>query len=80
MHAFLSSAGCQHKERDTKILEKETLLLFTFLEQLEQFIRSSGNHCWQHQSSRKGLCARLASNQNSEVILAQLIFKISNVC
>lgn len=40
MHAFLSSGGCQHEERDTKNLENESVLVFTFLEQLEFYDKS----------------------------------------
>lgn len=40
MHASLFSGVCQHKERDTKILEKEAVLVFTFLEQLEFYDKS----------------------------------------
>lgn len=40
MHVFLFSGGCQHKERDTKILEKEIVLVFTLLEQLEFYDKS----------------------------------------
>lgn len=64
VHFFLSSGGASIKKGMQKFLEKEAVLVFTFLEQLEYYDKPCNSLCLLENivgsiSQEKGLCQDL---------------------